>query len=270
MEDIDGKVAVITGGASGIGLGMARALGGAGMRLVLADIEAPALHAAAGELRESGFTVLEVECDVANKASVEELADRTWAEFGGAHVLANNAGVVAQHAAWDELDTWDWVLGVDLMGVIYGVHAFVPRMLESGEPGHIVNTASVAGLLSFPNIASYNVAKHGVVALSETMHLELQDKPLGVSVLCPGLVTTNINNSARNRPGAAAAPSAAPPDSAAAAEALSADHVGDMVLQAVRDEVFWVLPHPHYADQAVNLAEGRRSGQAPGAPAIDR
>ena len=176
MQDYDGKVAVITGGASGIGLALAHRLSSAGAKILIADIEDAALERAGGELRDAGATVHTVRCDVSDRDAVVALADEAYDTFGAVHFLANNAGVVTRHDAWGSLDDWDWVLGIDLMGVVYGCHAFIPRMLEGGEPGHVMNTASVAGILAFPSIASYSVAKRGVVALSENLHHELADQ----------------------------------------------------------------------------------------------
>jgi len=178
---------------------------------------------------------------------------------------------VARHKPWGDIRDWEWVLGVDLWGVIYGVHSFVPRMLEAGEQGLIMNTASTAGLLAFPGIASYNVAKRGVVALSETMHHELQGTPLSVSVLCPGLVDTKIGASERNRPGV----DRVEPETSSAltpqvSEVLTPTEVADIVFNAIRNDIFWILPHEHYGHQALDQAERRISGGTPVMPHIDR
>jgi len=188
MRELDGRVAVVTGGASGIGLGMARAFAGQGMKLVLADIESGPLAEAAAGLAADGADVLGVECDVSKAESVAELRDRALAQYGAVHVVCNNAGVAgsAAGATWEApLDEWDWVMGVNLMGVIHGIRTFVPVMVEQAAPGHVVNTASMAGLM--PGMGIYGVTKHAVVALSESMHAELngRDLPIGVSVLCP-------------------------------------------------------------------------------------
>ena len=267
MQDYDGKVAVITGGASGIGLALARKLSGMGASLLLADIEAPALAAAADELGAAGATVHTAQCDVSDRDAVAALADQAYDTYGAVHFLANNAGVVTRHDAWGSLEDWDWVLGIDLMGVVYGCHAFIPRMLESGQPGHVMNTASVAGLLAFPSIASYSVAKRGVVALSETLHHELAGTDIGVSVLCPGLVATRISQSERNRPGHEDAPEmggGAP--GTGRAEEISPDQLADRIVADIADGVFWILPHPHYAEQALEQAQRRLAGGAPVMP----
>lgn len=268
MEEVAGRVAAITGGASGIGLGMAQAFGASGMKLMLGDIEEAALATAKTSLEVDGFEVDTFVVDVADAAAVEAFADATYSRFGGAHVVCNNAGVVTRHDAWGSLEDWKWVLDVDLWGVVHGVTSFVPRMLEAGEPGHVVNTASVAGLLGFPGIASYTAAKHAVVGLSQSMLHELSPTPLGVSVLCPGLVITNIGNSERNRAGVDPT-SVDEPSAELRGESLTPDAVADQVLNAIRTDRFWVLPHAHYADQAVALAETRLTGEDPALPAVN-
>ena len=267
MRELTGNVAVITGAASGIGRAMADAFAAEGMSLMLADVEEAALATAERELEADGATVGTAVIDVADFDQVDRLAETTFARFGRANVVCNNAGVVARHLTWEGAEDWDWVLGVDLFGVINGVRAFVPRMLDSGLPGHVVNTASVAGLLAFPMIASYNVAKRGVVALSETMYMELQGTSLGVSVLCPGLVATRIGESERNRPGGPGAsgsrleaPDTIPPDVLVPADVAAA------VVDAVKEERFWILTHPHFAEQAAEAARGRVADAKPDVP----
>lgn len=267
MRDLEGRVAVITGGASGIGRAMAHAFGAMGMRVMLGDIEERALGLVAESLRVDDVQVETVVVDVASAEAVEAFADATYARFGGCHLLCNNAGVVTHHDAWGPLEDWKWVLDVDLYGVIHGVHSFVPRMLEQGEPGHVVNTASVAGLLGFAGIASYTAAKHAVVGLSTSMHHELAKTELGVSVLCPGLVQTQIGSSERNRPGMDPE-LAETPGLAMTGEVLPPEYIADEVLAAVYADRFWVLPHAHYADQAVDLAVARRNGLPPAPPIV--
>lgn len=269
MDEVRGRVAVITGGASGIGLGLAEKFAAEGMSLMLADIEQAALDEAAVQLRDAGANVATFVCDVSDGAAVEALAEETYAVHGACHILCNNAGVVARHKPWGPLEDWEWVLGVDLWGVIHGVRSFVPRMLEGGEPGHIMNTASTAGLLAFPGIASYNVAKRGVVALSETMHHELVKTPLGVSVLCPGLVVTRIGESDRNRPGSDAKGFDGGPD-AEANEAMTPAEVADVVYDGIISGRFWILPHEHYGEQALEQAQRCIDGGTPVMPHIDR
>ena len=264
-----GQVAVVTGGASGIGLAMARAFGARGLRVVLGDIEESALARAAAGLRVDDVDVTTHVVDVASEDAMARFGNDAFADSGRVNVVCNNAGVVAHHDAWGPLDDWKWVLGVDLWGVVHGVHNFVPRMLASGEPGHVVNTASVAGLLGFPGIASYTAAKHAVVGLSTSMHHELGATPLGVSVLCPGLVATNIVNSERNRPGVDTEDADADnPTYALTGEALTPDDVADHVVNAISTDRFWVLPQSHYADQAIALAESRRAGEPPSPPQV--
>ena len=201
MEELAGKVVVVTGGASGIGLALTTAFLDQGMRVVMGDIEAAALEKAVADL-PAGAAVLPVVADVSRIEDVERLRDQGLDTYGQVDVVCNNAGVAAGGLGWEvALEDWSWVLGVNLMGVVHGVKTFVPLFLEQGS-GHVVNTASMAGLLSSPFMAPYNVAKHGVVTLSETIHAELQmlGAPVGVSVLCPGWVKTRIGEADRNRP----------------------------------------------------------------------
>ncbi|MDD9947661.1 MAG: SDR family NAD(P)-dependent oxidoreductase [Myxococcales bacterium] len=203
MQELTGRVAVVTGAASGIGRALAQRLGEEGMKLVLADVEEAALAQASNRFAQGGLEVLAVRTDVAKAEAVQTLADRAFDRFGAVHVLCNNAGVGSSGGVplWKHsLKEWEWVLGVNLWGVIHGIRAFVPRMIEQGTPGHIVNTASVAGLLDGGGI--YGVTKHGVVSLTGSLYRQLAaaQSELGVSVLCPGLVDTNIWDAARNRP----------------------------------------------------------------------
>lgn len=267
MKFETGQVAVVTGGASGIGLAMARAFGAQGMKLMIADIEESALAGAADNLRVDGFEVATSIVDVSDAAAVDALADETYTTFGACNVVCNNAGVVSRHDAWGSLEDWKWVIDVDLWGVVYGVHSFVPRMLDAGSPGHIVNTASTAGLLGFAGIASYTAAKHAVVGLSTSMHHELGRTDLGVSVLCPGLVATNIGSSERNRPGVEAE-DVNEMGITMTGEALPPDAVADEVVSAISEDRFWILPHPHYGDQAIQLAQDRRAGTNPAPPVV--
>ena len=267
MEDLEGKVAVVTGGASGIGRAVATELAGAGMHIVIADIQQDALDATVAGLAEAGHRAIGVRTDVSDGASVEALAEAAVAEFGAVHLVHNNAGVgvggpILTHTERD----WQWVLGVNLWGVIHGIRVFVPLMLEQGGPAHVVNTASMAGLISVPYLGAYNVSKHGVVTLSETLHrdLRLAGADIGVSVLCPGLVMTNIFESQRNRPeelsddggtGGLSALLDGAGDSGAAEDALgsfgqilSPDDVGAAVVDAVRRDRFYILTHPESAE----------------------
>jgi len=255
MKQFRDRTAVITGAASGIGLELARRAAAEGMNLVLADIEHGKLEAAAATLGLPAERVLLQKTDVSREAEVAALADAAFARFGGVHLLCNNAGVGLTRVAW-ELTTadWEWVLGVDLWSVIHGVQYFVPRMLKQAEGGHVVNTSSVAGLLSTPGMAAYNVAKHGVVTLSETLYGELRaaGANIGVSLLCPAWVPTAIHESARNRPDRFGAAKPAAGLSAAYEERmgqavksgrLTAADMANEVFAAVMEDRFYVIPH---------------------------
>ena len=201
VEDLEGKVAVITGGASGIGLETAKLLADAGMRRVLADIEPTPLDEAAHELNARGAEVIGVITDVGELTQVEHLASKSFDHFGAAHVVFNNAGVAVFGAIQDMThEDWEWIIRVDLWGGIHGVEAFLPRIIKQGQGGHFVNTASFAGLVPNRGLGVYCVAKYGVVALSECLARDVKEHGIGASVLCPMVVATNINNSARNRP----------------------------------------------------------------------
>lgn len=275
MKELTDRVAVVTGGASGIGLGMACAFAAEGMKLVLADVEAEALEQAAEHLAGDGADVIGVPCDVSKVESIEALRDRTLSQFGAVHVLCNNAGVGGSgaDALWEApLDEWSWVMGVNLMGVVYGVRSFVPAMIEQGEPGHVVNTASMAGLTHGAGI--YGVTKHAVVALSEALFGQLQGQglPIGVSVLCPGWVRTRIMESERNRP---EAPRPAPSERATQFEmirkmmegfvqgGLDPLNVGRLVVESIRERRFYVLTHPHWSNMVRNRMETILEGKDP-------
>jgi NAD(P)-dependent dehydrogenase (short-subunit alcohol dehydrogenase family) len=255
MKQFRDRTAVITGAASGIGLELARRAAAEGMNLVLADIEHGKLEAAAATLGLPADRLLLQKTDVSREAEVAALADAAFARFGGVHLLCNNAGVGLTRVSW-ELTTadWEWVLGVDLWSVIHGVQYFVPRMLKQAEGGHLVNTSSVAGLLSTPGMAAYNVAKHGVVTLSETLYGELRaaGANIGVSLLCPAWVPTAIHESARNRPDRFGAAKPAAGLSAAYEERmasavksgrLTAADMASEVFAAVMEDRFYVIPH---------------------------
>jgi NAD(P)-dependent dehydrogenase (short-subunit alcohol dehydrogenase family) len=257
MRDVEGKVAVITGAASGIGLGMARAFGGAGMKVVLADIEQEPLDRAVGELRSAGHEALGVRTDVSDLADVEALAAAALEAYEGVHVLCNNAGVgCAAPIGQTALADWEWTLAVDLWGPIYGVKTFLPIMERQGE-GHLNSTASMAGLIAGASLGAYNVAKHGVVALMASLErdLRLAGSPVRASVLCPGPINTNIVRAERNRPAESASQHVPTPQgdkfwkmlSDTLANGMEPDEVGRLVLEAVRNDEFWVLTHPGMA-----------------------
>ncbi len=255
MKQFRDRSAVITGAASGIGLELARRAAAEGMNLVLADIEAAKLDAAAATLNLPAERLLLQKTDVSREDEVAALATAAFARFGGVHLLCNNAGVGLTRVTWEHSTAdWEWVLGVNLWSVIHGIHHFLPKMLEQGDEGHIVNTASVAGLLSTPGMAAYNVSKHGVVTLSETLYGELAaaQAKVGVSVLCPAWVPTAIHQSARNRPDRFGSAAPAAGLSAAYEERmgqavksgrLTAADMAGAVFDAVGEGRFYVIPH---------------------------
>ncbi len=271
MEELDGRVAVVTGAASGIGRALAGAFAAEGMRLVLADIEADPLEEAASELRGGGADVFAVTADVSLASDVERIAVAAQDVFGALHVACNNAGVAEGGLSWEiDLEAWHWVLGVNLWGVIHGIRSFVPRIIASGG-GHVVNTASMAGLTSNPGMGPYNVSKHAVVTLSETLALELEmtHPEVGVTVLCPGWVRTQIHRSARNRPGATS-------DGFAGGESglrsvieqfietgLEPGDVAAQVVDAVRTGRFSVLTHPDWQRAVQERTDRLLAGEQP-------
>ncbi len=254
------SVAVITGAASGIGRGMAERFAAEGMAIVLADIEEEPLAKLETDLRITGATVLAVRTDVSNAVEVENLAERTLEVFGAVHILCNNAGVVCSRPIWEHtLADWEWVLGVNLWGVIHGIRVFVPRMLAQDTKCHIVNTASILGLVRGPGEGIYKVSKHGVVALSETLVDELAQKgsQIQVHVLCPGWVRTGILDSARNRPDALQNPiektrhhRQAVGDSRNVRAEMEAGmlpaEVADHVYNAIQTGTFYIHTHPEH------------------------
>ena len=263
MQNLNEKVAVITGGASGIGLAVAKACAAEGMKLVLADIEAPKLEAVSAEFQSQNVDVLPLIVDVSNYAEVEDLAQQTLDRFGGVHFVFNNAGVGGGGTTtWETtLKDWEWTIGVNVMGVIHGIKVFTPIMLAQDEPGYIVNTASIAGLLTGPTMAAYRLSKHAVVSLSETLYFELEqmNANVGVSVLCPAWVKTEIHKSERIRPKSLANETA--PDfeslspllqaqimsaSHAVENGISPDVVAQHVIEAIKENRFYILTHPEF------------------------
>ena len=275
MDDLRGKVAVITGGASGIGRALAERFAAEGMKIVIADIDEVAMRAVEVQLAEGGTEVLTQLCDTSLEAEMQSLADATVSRFGGAHVLCNNAGVIGKGDAWrSPIAVWDWVIGINLYGVIHGIRAFLPIMEDQGE-GHIVNTASMAGLVALPGAAPYNVTKTGVVALSEGLYLELKatGSPVRVSALCPGFVKTNLAKGQKwterlgSEPGAAQTPMAQMMDAVLAQgveEGIEATDVADQVVDAIRTERFWILTHPEMRQAPVERMQRAAEQANPG------
>ncbi len=260
MKDLAGKVAFVTGGASGMGLAMVRAFAAAGMKVAVVDIERKALDAVADEFAGSNAEIITLQLDVSDREAMARAADATEAAFGRVHVVCNNAGV----AVGGSIDTmaytdWDWVMKVNVDGVVNGVQTFVNRILAHGEGGHFINTASMAGHIGVPGLAVYNTSKFAVVGLSEAMKIDLAPLGIGVSVLCPGVVRTNIFHSGRNRPEdltgerdtAGAVLAADVPEAERAerinqllANALDPAVVGDMVVHAIQTGEFYIFTHP--------------------------
>jgi NAD(P)-dependent dehydrogenase (short-subunit alcohol dehydrogenase family) len=256
MQDFQGRVAVVTGAASGIGLASATRFAEEGMKVVLADIQQDALDSAVSGLQQSGHDVIGVRTDVSQFEQVQGLADKALAAYGKVNILHNNAGVVRAGTLEElTLEDWQWVLGVDLWSVIYGVKLFLPLLKQAGE-GHIINTASSAGLQASPNIGPYNVAKFGVVGLSETLRLELDEEaaPISASVLCPGAVQTQICESDRNRQATGIAPGNASETEQAFRNmagpivnaGIAPADVAEMIVAAIRNNDFWILTHPEW------------------------
>jgi len=274
MEHFEGRTAVITGGASGIGLATAERLGREGMNLVIADIEERVLHTEVSRLQADGFRAIGVVTDTADFDSVKAMASAATAEFGDVHLLFNNAGVGGggPMLSPDDMDIWDWTLGVNLYGVVHGIKAFGPEMVAHGQPCHIVNTASMAGLLPTPGLGVYTVSKYAVVAMSETLSLETQETNLGVSVLCPGFVRTGIADSDRNLPEHMVNQLDEPTEEGELMRAAVRDlvaggiapaEVADRIFASVRDGTFYILPHPHYGPQVVARGTSIAAGSAP-------
>ena len=252
MKDLKGKVAAVTGAASGLGRAMALAFADEGMHVALGDVADSSDVFAAVEAK--GVSALSMKLDVSKAQEVEAFAQLVDKELGGAHVVCNNAGVSPLGAAWEtSLGDWQWILGVNLWGVIHGVRSFVPRLMKRNE-GHVVNTASVAGIINPPGSGAYNVTKHAVVALSETLHHDLRERgsAVGVSVLCPAYVPTGIADSERNRPAGIEATVKSSEmlareqmlKKAVASGRLSADDVAKAVVRAIKEDRFYILTHP--------------------------
>lgn len=256
MRELAGKTAFVTGGASGIGLALGNAFAQAGMNVMLADIEERALAAAVQRLRTISPAVRGVECDVSDASSVERAAKATYQAFGNVHIVCNNAGVAGGGGS---LDTWRWVLDVNLMGVLHGIQTFLPHIQAHGEGGHIVNTASMAGLQSNLGFNPYATSKYAVVAMSEGLAKQLASSSIGVTVLCPGYVRTQIGQSDRNRPqryGPSPAIDPASPGGLIVAEiarnlaaGLDPAEVAAQALAAIRSNELYVFTHPEMRDE---------------------
>jgi len=264
MEKLRDRVAVVTGAGSGIGRALALACAGQGCKVVLADIEAQPLAESAAMVGDVGVETLAVATDVSDAQSVAALADATIERFGAVHILCNNAGVGGGGLIKNQqLVDWKWVVDVNLWGVIHGLHSFLPHLMQADE-AHIMSTASVAGLMSLPGLGPYNATKYAVVAIMETLYVEMAQDPqsnIGVSVLCPGVVNTNIANAQRNRPphlrrertaGGGAAGDEARKRNDAIAAALEAGkdpaEVAALVIEAIISRRFWVLSHPEHLE----------------------
>ena len=254
MKNFEGKTAVVTGAASGIGFGLAEKFAQQKMQVVLADVEEEALDKAVEQLRQYQHRVVGIKADVLIEESVGELFARAKEEYGNIHILCNNAGIGANSgdkAIWEiEKSDWEWVMGVNLYGVLYGIQAFLPHMIEHGEEGHVVTTVSLAGLIS--GAGTYGVSKHAALALTEGLNRDLiaRDSKIGASVLCPGFVNTNINDSERNRPSHLKNKSE-PMVNEQQIEVFNLllkqgkepSEIAEIVFQAIKDNVFYILPH---------------------------
>ncbi len=282
MKELRGRVAVVTGAAGGIGRATALALAAEGMHVVVSDLDADAVEAVADEVRAAGCRALAVATDVSKRDSVEDLAKRTWDEFGACHLLHNNAGVIVLGPLEERSDQdWEWVIQVNLWGVIHGVQAFVPRMLKmgEGEARHVVNTASISGLMAMPMVGVYATTKYAVVGLSESLRADLARHGIGVSVLCPGGVQTGILQAHRSRPESlgggqgrakGTVRSVAGNAQADAEDMMDPSEVARALVEGVRANDAFILTHPRYGEflegrhrelmAAVEKARARRSG----------
>jgi NAD(P)-dependent dehydrogenase (short-subunit alcohol dehydrogenase family) len=260
MQEFTGKTAFVTGAASGIGFALGRAFGQVGMKVMLADIEADALAVAVKRLHDSGFDVRGVVCDVTDPVSVERAARETFEAFGNVHIVCNNAGVGGGSGIDTiSIDTWRWVLDVNLMGVVHGIRTFLPHIRAHGEGGHIVNTASMAGMLSGLGFSPYAASKFAVVNMSEGLAMQIRPFGIGVTVLCPGFVRTRISESGRNRPeryGPMLTPDPASPAGKLAAQlaelgrsGLDPSDAAERVLTAIREDELYAFTHPDWREE---------------------
>jgi NAD(P)-dependent dehydrogenase (short-subunit alcohol dehydrogenase family) len=256
LRELKGKTAFVTGGASGIGLEFAKAFLAEGMNVVIADIEKPALERALDTLRSHGARIRGAVCDTSKRPSLEQAASEAFEAFGAVHLVCNNAGVGGGAGAMDEFSDrhWDWVMSVNLMGVVHGIAIFLPHMRSHGQGGHFVNTASMAGMLGQPFGGPYSASKAAVIGISETLHYELRGSNIGVSVLCPGFAKTRITSSERNQPADLNAGRLSAPSQAATAQAersiqavasgIEPSEVAARTLQGIKDDDLYIFTHP--------------------------
>jgi len=283
MKLLKDKVAVVTGAAGGIGRALVQVLAAEGMKVVMAGINAERLERAAGEFREKGADVTAIVTDVSRADQVAALAEKTMEQYGAVHLLCNNAGVsYNSRSSWETpLAGWEWVLGVNLMGVVHGIHAFLPLMLEQADEAHIVNTASTSGLIMNGYAVPYGVSKHAVVALSESLHLEFESRNanVGVSVLCPGPVDTEIvDASYRNLPPAIPPPGLSDEESVLEEayrhylkQGLSPEAVADQTLSGIKEKRFYIFTHDYHEaiqTRMTNLLEEKNPEPSPPNPKL--
>lgn len=285
MDNLSGKTAVVTGAATGIGLAMARKFASLGMRVVLGDRDAATLERAAAGLAQAGHAVVPVEADVTHPADVERLAVSAYGKFGSVDVLCNNAGVLGRILpSWQQpVENWKWVFDVNVMGVVNGIRCFVPRMIEQDSEAYVLNTGSIAGMISGPFFAPYNASKHAVVALSECLHHELRamQAKVRVGVLCPGWVHTGLAKLEERLPADLRAANAGiePPAAAAARDhsvrqmvdaAMSADEIADIVVEGIRGGRFYIFPQPERKADVQSRMEDIVAERAPVFPPAPR
>ena len=278
MDNFKDKVIVVTGAASGIGKGIAQTFAAAGAKLVLTDVEEERLSQLATELSSENKNVKTFLCDVADAKKVEALASFTYDAFGACHILCNNAGVVENNLkSWERsLQDWDWVLGINLMGVVHGVKSFVPKMLDGKEPGHIVNTASIGGLVAGLALPAYSVSKHAVVAFTECLYNDLarENAPISASVLCPGWVSTDIADSDRNRSNKPDVDEALMRSrnsfKKSIANGMEPQEVGKIVADGIKNNQFYLYTHPHWNGAVEDRFKAVLDGSKPASTYLPR
>ncbi len=278
MKDLKDKVAVITGAAAGIGAAMASHFAAEGMRVILVDRDAGGVQDAAHALREKGYVAHPIAIDVTLEGAVEELADEVYRDFKAVHLLANNAGVLGRvQPSWEQpFENWHWVFDVNFFGVVHGIHYFVPRMLAANEEGYILNTASIAGMLTGPFFAPYNASKHAVIALSECLHHELRavDSKIEVGVLCPGWVNTGLADFEKKLPDelrkvnekSSVHPIAEERDRSVrqmVSESVGPEQIAEIVVAAVKQGSFYIYPHPERKADVQQRMEGMLAERIP-------